>query len=359
MDNNVSMNEPLNILRQNVQGKDFSQMNGKIMNEVSLFQNVNGEEQFNENLTNKDDFISALKVGGNTESVTSEQLGAIYDMLDTDGDGKVSENELKLLASLDGKEKNNKIDSGDIAALAQLAQSGAANNTPLSQNMPEIPVGTTVNSVLKNDERIKQDTNGHKFGSVENWSDSAAANDCLEAIVNNSYDLAAMGIKVGSNEYNSLLNAVMDANPQIYGTAEGGWRDAAGGEGRNNAVLYAGDNIVLPDFQYIKQPETERTSAKDYGTPAVEEGYGNNSSPIEDEGAVEERRYEGDEPYGQYGDDTHEQDDAGYPGKQDESPSWSDFQRINHENPVPFKDRGYNASDKQSATALGHYEKTY
>ena len=274
MSENVSMPGLMNALQSNVKGKDLSGLNGKVMNEVSLFQNINGQEQFNDKLTNKDDFAASFMVQGNEQSVTAEQLGEIYDMLDVDHDGQVSETELKLLASLGGENNANKIDVEDFVVLANMSKTGEPQMTqapPEQQGVRDIPVGTTVNSVLKNDPRIQQDANGQKFVTVEDWAGSGEANDCLDAIIGNSYDLAAMGIEANSEEYNTLLNAVMDANPQIYGTKEGGWREEVGGEGRQNAVLYQGDNIVLPDFQYVKQAKPEVPSEGSYG---AYEGYG-------------------------------------------------------------------------------------
>ncbi len=105
---------------------------------------------------------------------------------------------------------------------------------------------TDTKAVFNKDSRIKTNTDGSSYVTVEPWSNDSSANNCLERIVANSYDLEAMGIEKNSPEYNQLLEQVMDANPDIYGTKEGGWRSEVGGSGRVNAVIHDGEKIVLP-----------------------------------------------------------------------------------------------------------------
>lgn len=194
-------------------------------------------------------------------------------------DGKAKAQVSKLNNPKSDYSKDKKDESGNLNLTQQkaLGQTNSqenqqpVQNTSLSLNGAQNTANKS--AVMKNDAGIQQNQNGQKTVTVEQWGSSANANDCIGAIVQNSYDLSAMGITVGSEEYNSLLNAVMDANPQIYGTAQGGWRQEAGGQGRSNAVLYTGENIVLPDFnkpqtvvnQQIQpqiQPQTQQPQAQ-------------------------------------------------------------------------------------------------
>ena len=106
---------------KNIQGKDLSKFENKNIKEVSVFLNKNGKETFNEKLTNKEDFISMLKIDDDEKSVSKEDLEELYSMLDFDNDGKVSESELKLLASLGGSEKSTVIDTTDIRMLSKMS----------------------------------------------------------------------------------------------------------------------------------------------------------------------------------------------------------------------------------------------
>ncbi|MBR1943739.1 hypothetical protein IJ843_08405 [bacterium] len=290
MSDNVSMNNALNSLKNNVKGKDFSGLNNKVINDVSLFDTVNGEKKFNEKLTNKDDFISAFQTGKDEDNVSTEQLSAIYDMLDTDKDGKVNENELKLFASLGGDNKKDAIDVNDFSAMVNMSKSNKAQigqqmqqvrqNSQNTQNVNRNQNGAKMQAVMKNDARIQTGQNGQKFVAVEGWGSSKNANDCLEAIIQNSYDLSAMGIKAGSEEYNNLLKAVMDANPKIYGTQDGGWRQEVGGKGRSNAVLYTGDNIVLPNFEFVKKAQNIGGQNRQNVQQQVHQGANRNQAAV-------------------------------------------------------------------------------
>ena len=135
----------------------------------------------------------------------------------------------------------------------------------------------------KEDSRIKSDKNG-KYVTVESWYSGCKvdykANNCLERIIRNSYDLDAMGIKVynkdGSytKEFLALEKAVMDANPSIYGdeNGKGGHKDHKYLDGtRHNKEIYPGDIIYLPNYS-IKTGETEKrlVGTKTVGTGEYE-----------------------------------------------------------------------------------------
>lgn len=317
MSENISMQNALKALQQNVQGKDFSGLNEKVVNDVSLFETVNGQEQFNDKLTNKDDFISAFKTGNDEADIPNEQLSAIYDMLDTDGNGQINQDELKLFASLGGQDKLNSIDVKDFEALVNLSKTSTATtgaqqpgvNQPAQNDSQE---GKQVTTVLNNDPRIQQDANSQKFVNVETWGSGENANDCLEAIVKNSYNLDAMGIQYGSNEFQSLLNAVMDANPQIYGNSQ------EGNGNRADTVLYDNDKVILPNVQFLKNiVQAQSTAAGE----VVGSNYGESHSSYQGEG------------YGDNGSEKTTNDTQNI-----ETKSWADFRKEDEENSKKYNE---------------------
>ena len=108
------------------------------------------------------------------------------------------------------------------------------------------------------DARIKEDENGNKYINVEAWRAEDGGNDCLSRIIENCYDLKALGIEPYSEEYFALEKAIMDANPEIYGdeNGEGGRPLLEGHDGeRHSKVIHAGDKIILPVY-----PETAETA---------------------------------------------------------------------------------------------------
>ena len=132
---------------------------------------------------------------------------------------------------------------------------------------------------LTKDSRIKSDKKGN-YVTVEAWGSKKGANDCLERIIRNSYDLDAMGIKVYdkngnyTKEFLKLEEAVMNANPSIYGdkNGKGGHKDHPNLDGtRHNKIIYTGDKIYLPDYS-IETGETKKvpTGTKTVGTGKYE-----------------------------------------------------------------------------------------
>ncbi|MBR1372977.1 hypothetical protein IJ556_00820, partial [bacterium] len=103
---------------------------------------------------------------------------------------------------------------------------------------------------FKEDERIQDDKEGNNYITVQSWGDDDSQNDCLENIIKNSYDLEAMGIQYGSEEYYELQNEIMKSNPEIF--AQNGV----------NSVLYDNDKIKLPSFKTQKQT-TEENNQKE------------------------------------------------------------------------------------------------
>ena len=73
--------------------------------------------------------------------------------------------------------------------------------------------------------------------TVDPWSDEERDNNCLSRIINNNYDLAAMGIKLYSEEYFKLETMVRNANPNIF---------------NNGDILHTGDTVYLPGIGNVE-----------------------------------------------------------------------------------------------------------
>ncbi len=119
---------------------------------------------------------------------------------------------------------------------------------------------------LTDDERIQLDDEGNAYVEVTPWQSSGNGNDCLSRIMANNYDYEALGIERGSEEYNKLQEAVMNANSEIYGNEEGGGRTRILDGSRENSVIYAGDKITLPDAYEvlgIEKPAAPETPAEE------------------------------------------------------------------------------------------------
>ena len=249
MNDYVSLNKLAKIFKEQGLDSSLKQENGQIENikGVSLFEKKDGKNKLNEDLLTKDGFINTLyddSDNDDTKKVSKEELALIYDALSSiSTDGKVSEKELKLLAEA-GLDRN-KIDKSDIRALVNKANY-------LYESQERLSYTRSSDAVFKRDNRIKRDKDGKKYVNVEGWSEKGNRNDCLSKIIQNSYDLNKMGIKIDSSEYKALEKAIMDANPDIYN----GKRMQMGGTGRNYAVLYTNEKVYLPD--YNKQTPKDR-----------------------------------------------------------------------------------------------------
>lgn len=259
-------------------GFDTSDLNqldkGKIIDDANIF----NDEGIDQNLLTKDGFVSALHAENTKNAYTEEELGQLYDALnalDGDDSNEISADELEILSSL----KNDKsvIEEADIQAFLDAA-ADVEDDEQVTANLEEVTEATepevegeldtsgececgceptcpcndedytATQSILKDDDRILTDDDGNKYVNVEPWSSDPSSNNALSRIIVNSYDLDAMGIEYGSDNYKELEKLVMDANPDIYGSEDGGWRNEVGGEGRANAVLYTGDKVILPEF---------------------------------------------------------------------------------------------------------------
>ncbi len=264
MDKDLSLRNFANISQEynSSNFKNIDDIEFKEINEVSLFDE--DKEKINEELFTKEGFIDNLYENSpyDKSKYSKEELALVYDELAkfSNDDEQISENELKLLASLGEEGDKNTIDKSDIKVIL----------TNLNKSESK-----DIKTILKNDERIKEDENGNKYVEVELWNNSENANDCLSNIVKNSYNLEQMGINEHSKEYNNLLTAVMNANTDIYGTEDESVRPTAGGIGRENTVLYNGDKIKLPEFEY-KKPDDEVKEKKE----EFQYGDKNNDSKI-------------------------------------------------------------------------------
>ena len=92
---------------------------------------------------------------------------------------------------------------------------------------------------------------------VEKWG-KGVTNSTLSGIITSAY-----GVKYGTDEYFAIEKMVMDANPEIYGDADGnGGRSRILDGTRHNAVIHPGDTLKLPPYDG-KTPEPAEG-----GTPA-------------------------------------------------------------------------------------------
>ena len=304
--------------------------------DVNSIWNESGDG-YNENLMDRESFVDSLYNDDGINAYSREELGQIYDLVSAfDGAEGLTGEELEKLASFDGNgDKLNAKDINDFlealeteskkakvaedaaseettdqaaqpaAALAE-ANAGAAASAKVSDNTyddsgidrtsfpyktaegedigPNITAPVDSEAIFQVDDRIKADENNQRYVNVESWSSNDDSNNCLSRIINNSYDLEAMGIELYSEEYYALEKAVMDANPEIYGTEDGGWRKEVGGIGRHNAVIYTNDKVFLPDWEgtgaadEADGTDNQTTAASDAATDCEGGTSGTNSS---------------------------------------------------------------------------------
>ncbi len=229
---------------------------GKTIKETSIW-DEDDNEKYNQNLLEKDKFIETLYDDESMNAYTKEDLGKIYDLVSAmDGAENLSEEELAELASFGGGKDN--LSTKDVETFLDLAQAvaGLEEMSETEKDSSEETISSSI--VMKDDDRILTDEDGNKYVNVESWSSDDSSNNCLSRIINNSYDLESMGIELYSSEYYELEKLVMDANPEIYGTEDSGWRQEIGGTGRSSAVVYTNDKIILPDLE-----ETSETTEED------------------------------------------------------------------------------------------------
>ena len=134
------------------------------------------------------------------------------------------------------------VSQGYEANIAQLQENLTAYDAAIAEaqvaEQRALEEAQTMNTPFRGDNRLHEtlDENGNPVRSIEVegfGSNGENGNDCLSRIINNNYDLAAMGIDLYSEEYHELEDAIKATN---------------GLEGENYS-LNAGQEIVLPDFQ--------------------------------------------------------------------------------------------------------------
>ena len=182
-----------------------------------------------------------------------QSYNQLYDTLNIDGIEGISAAEfatmLKVIDDSDAEGADGQIDFATYQGLTSLSPDDASYE--MLQELRQSELGSTFkdfvptsNTVYKSDERLKEDENGNKYVTVEAWGTVKNGNDCLSRIIMNNYDLDAMGMT-----YEEVEKAVMDANPDIYGTEAGGGRTRILDGTRHHSVIHAGDKIILPQIQ--------------------------------------------------------------------------------------------------------------
>ncbi len=198
-----------------------------------------------------------------------EQLyNQLYDTLNIDGNDGITAAEfatmLKAADSLDDNGADGQIDYAMYQGLTSLSPDDASyemiqelRKSELDSTFKDAAPANTIDTVFKDDERLKEDENGNKYVTVEAYGTVKNGNDCISRIINNNYDLKAMGMT-----YQEVEKAVMDANPDIYGTEAGGGRNRIFDGSRHNSVLYTGDKIILPQLQASTPVDTQPTDTQ-------------------------------------------------------------------------------------------------
>ena len=315
----------------------------KNLNEVSLFTG-DANNPFNTNLLDEDKFVDSFYKSGEGNMSKQDLATLFDAIAELDGNYGMSKADLTMLAEMGNKTDANdkdgyKINEKDILAFLatvdeqiEAVKNPTVPDTKVPEKKPATPTTTTKTETVydkpakmeetktetvngnqvtthvkyeeikvkkeimkeekiyenkevvkdvpfEKDSRIKTDKKG-KYVTVEAWGSKKGANDCLERIITNSYDLDAMGIKVynkdGSytKEFLALEKAVMDANPNIYGdkNGKGGHKDHPDLDGtRHNKIIYTGDKIYLPKYS-MKTGKTEKVlvGTKTVGTGKYE-----------------------------------------------------------------------------------------
>ena len=193
--------------------------------------------------------------------VETGEVATMIANLYTDGSYTLSDLDaeyLELFETIAGYDGNaNEFSESEIQLISTYMKNPDVDDASFNTQAEKIMNSSDSEFVAKADDRIQYDESGKAYVLVEPWSNDSSSNNCLERIVANSYDLEKMGIKRNSPEFNALLEKVMDANPDIYGTKDGSkpWRTEVGGTGRVNAVIHDGEKINLPGLEKVKEKQ--------------------------------------------------------------------------------------------------------
>lgn len=228
------------------------------------------------------------------DQLKNVDMAKVRESADANGDGKASADEMAVsLFNTSFAEEGQTITDIDelgeeYAYFVEMFGGVQGDDADVSAEEINTLVGQINSSALKENDKIKYNDDGSAYVEVEPWSNDSSQNNCLERIVANNYDLEALGITPNSPEYNQLLEQVMDANPDIYGTKDGGWRTEVGGTGRVNAVIHDGEKINLPGLEKMKEVEVPPETTPDEQPPV---GDGNEGEDLIDTDTAVEKMY--------------------------------------------------------------------
>ncbi len=189
--------------------------NNDIVNFAATFIEKSGYDKDYDGSLNFDEFANYITGGKGYAPEDEASLRELFEELQLDkGNTEISKEEFAVyLATLDA---NDGTLDGKISAdqMNYVKSAGGAGNS--------LPLRAGSNA--------QTDENG-TYVVADAWSNVESENNCLSRIINNNYDLAAMGIKLYSPEYYELEQMVKDANQDIYG---------------NGGTLHPGDRVNLP-----------------------------------------------------------------------------------------------------------------
>ena len=239
------------------------------------------------NLSKLFNFAKPAELNKNSNEYTAEEVKENFDLLQKDEKGNVSLEAGAKLFEMMYMDKN--VDEAEDDFLAAMEAISGIDGDASSFSVQDFQGAneyfqnvlsdyateseeTTNNSktdlekklgfdvVSTEDDKIKYNDDGSAYIEVEEWSSNSGKNDCLKRIIENNYDLDAMGIKKYSKEYFALEKEIMDANPHIYGEDSG--RKSRTGD-RNETYLHTGDKMVLPCLEKPKTTDQTQTAEDD------------------------------------------------------------------------------------------------
>lgn len=233
------------VLKDNgVDVKALSKIEPKKSDPVNIWDDEDG---YNQDIKDTESFVGkAIKKNG---GYTQEELSQIHQAMSyLDGTEGFSDEDIAIAASLGGDENN--IDSKDIERLLQMFDNCDCTHDEIHEE-DYFKLKNPTNKA--GEEKIQEREDGSKFVNIEkpNAKDSERL-DSLAKVMSQCYNLDEMGIEEGTPEYAELLEVVMDANPQIYGTKDftgkyvGGRIDDFSGE-RADIALVPGEEFNIPE----------------------------------------------------------------------------------------------------------------
>ncbi len=288
-------------------------------------------EAINSIMGSYSDWQKQVSKSGNPSSIfdvmNAYGLESVFNLLDADGNGKINSKEAESLADLTndkgsdykkGKnytynDFNEKVSTVDVyefvlAALDEaikLEDNDNANKSSKTDTSDKTDKTDKTDKVDKADKTDKTDKTNkaddkatekttkttetlkptNDSVTVTKWGTAnkdGERNDCLLHIIQNNYD---KDIKYGTDEYWKIANAIMDSNPNIYGTEDKLARKIVGGTGRDSSVLYTGEKVKLPSLETESEKKVE---SKDSDTTKKTDSVKDSSSDSQDAKAKED-----------------------------------------------------------------------